>query len=135
MRAGLEGSSTGSFVPAVEIEGRRLCDGGVVANVPVLQALDLGAAALVVLDCRGAIVPQWGSIAEILLYANSMTQNRRRAAEIPAAAERVPVVYLPLPAVTRSTSAALPRSLRQPMPPGPRETVGDYRPVGLATHM
>ena len=53
MRAGLEGSSAGSFLPAVEIEGRRLCDGGVVANVPVLQALDLGAAALVVLDCKG----------------------------------------------------------------------------------
>jgi predicted acylesterase/phospholipase RssA len=37
--------------PSVERDGLRLCDGGVVANVPMQLALAMGARSLIVLDC------------------------------------------------------------------------------------
>src|SRR5579872_3109753 len=52
--------------PSVAHDGRRLFDGGVVANVPVRQALALGAQSLVVLDCTfpGHLLPAPESLAE-----------------------------------------------------------------------
>jgi NTE family protein len=90
-----------AVLPAIEVDGRRLCDGGVVANVPVLQALELGAKSMVVLDVKGAVPPAWGSYIEVLTYTLYMAQNRQRGSEIPLAAAQVPVVYLPLPRVAR----------------------------------
>ena len=39
------------FLPGVEHEGRLLYDGGLVAKLPIGQALSMGAATLVLLDC------------------------------------------------------------------------------------
>ena len=45
--------------PPIDHDGRRLYDGGVVANVPLRQALAMGARSLVVLDCTfpGHLLP------------------------------------------------------------------------------
>jgi NTE family protein len=54
----------GIFPPVVQ-DGRRLYDGGVVANVPLRQALASGAKSLVVLDCTfpGHLLPSPDSLA------------------------------------------------------------------------
>jgi NTE family protein len=87
----------------VTVEGRQLYDGGVVANVPVTQALAMGAQSLVVLD---AVFPgqlPWppATLAEALLFTAMVTMRTQSALEAPLAASRVPVVYLPGPAIHR----------------------------------
>ncbi len=89
--------------PSVTVEGRQLYDGGVVANVPVTQALAMGAQSLVVLD---AVFPgqlPWppATLAEALLFTAMVTMRTQSALEAPLAASRVPVVYLPGPAIHR----------------------------------
>jgi NTE family protein len=56
MRALLATCAIPGVFPLVEVDDRPLADGGYVANVPVRQALDLGAASLVVFDGRPRIV-------------------------------------------------------------------------------
>ena len=86
----------GVFAP-VEHEGRYLYDGGLVANVPVNQALEMGAESLVVLDCvfadRAAPFPT--TLVSAMVYSATVTMRQQVLRELPAAAERVPVVYLP----------------------------------------
>lgn len=88
----------GIFGP-VEIDGRPCLDGGVVALVPVLQALAMGAASLVVLDCGvpGLDDEPPDDLVHILLFTWAILLRRQVDLELPLAAERVPVVYLPVP--------------------------------------
>lgn len=89
--------------PSVTVSSRQLYDGGVVANVPVTQALAMGAQSLVVLDAAfpGQIPSPPTTLAEALLYAAMVTMRMQSALEAPLAASRVPVVYLPGPAIHR----------------------------------
>jgi NTE family protein len=89
--------------PAVSIEGRLLYDGGVVANVPVTQALAMGARSLVVLDTvfPGHLPEEPTTLAEAVLYAAMVSMRMQAALEAPLAAALVPVVYLPGPAIQR----------------------------------
>jgi len=48
----LAGSALLGVFPAATHEGRDFHDGGLVSNVPVLEALATGARSLVVLDCQ-----------------------------------------------------------------------------------
>ncbi|MGH9301944.1 MAG: patatin-like phospholipase family protein, partial [Acidimicrobiales bacterium] len=88
----------GAF-PSVEIAGQSYFDGGLVANVPMLQAIEVGAASLVVLDCgnsgRGAARPS--SLAETILFSVHVMIKHQAIADLPEAARQVPVVYLPRP--------------------------------------
>ncbi len=83
--------------PEVEIDGRRLYDGGVVANVPLRQAIELGARSLIVLDCTipGDLSDPPRSLAEILLFTAMVTMRSQARLEAPLIATEVPVVYLP----------------------------------------
>jgi len=87
--------------PPVEHDGRRLYDGGVVANVPLRQALSMGARSLVVLDCAfpGHLPDPPDTLAEALLFAAIITMRSQAVLEAPLAAAKVPVVYLPGPAL------------------------------------
>lgn len=89
--------------PVVNLGGRQLYDGGVVANVPVTQALAMGARSLVVLDAafpsRLSRAP--GTLAEALLFTATVTMHVQATLEAPLAATRVPVVYLPSPEIHR----------------------------------
>ena len=89
--------------PSVEHDQRRLYDGGVVANVPLRQALAMGARSLVVLDCTfpGHLLPPPESIAETLLFTAMVTMRSQAILEAPLVAAHIPVVYLPGPAACR----------------------------------
>ena len=85
--------------PPVEHDGRHLYDGGVVANVPLRQALAMGARSLVVLDCTfpGHLPKPPDTLAEALLFTAIITMRLQAALEAPLAAAEVPLVYLPGP--------------------------------------
>jgi NTE family protein len=89
--------------PPVTLDGRTLYDGGVVANVPLQQALDLGARSLVVLDCTfpGHLLPPPTSFAETLLFTAMVTMRSQTDLVAPLVAAHVPVVYLPGPDACR----------------------------------
>jgi NTE family protein len=89
--------------PPVERDGRRLYDGGVVDNVPLRQALSMGAGSLIVLDCNfpGHVLPPPQSPAETVLFAVTIMMRRQAVLEAPIVAAQVPVVYLPGPVAHR----------------------------------
>ena len=74
--------------PAVHHDGRQLYDGGVVANVPVTQALAMGARSLVVLDAAfpGRLPKPPESLAEALLFTAMVTMRVQATLEAPMAA-------------------------------------------------
>ena len=82
--------------PPVELGPLRLYDGGLVANVPMRQAVAMGARSLVVLDCNfpGNIPEVSGSIAEVLFYTVMVTMRTQAILEAPLVASDMPVVYL-----------------------------------------
>jgi NTE family protein len=89
--------------PPVNHDGRHLYDGGMVANVPLQQALSMGAHSLVVLDCTfpGHLLPPPQSLAETVLFTAMVTMRYQAIFEAPLVAEHVPVLYLPGPAAHR----------------------------------
>ena len=89
--------------PPVEHEGRLLYDGGLVANVPMRQALAMGAKSLVVLDCAfpGKMPGAPRTFAEVMMFTAMISMRNQAVLEAPIAAKRAPVVYLPGPAPVR----------------------------------
>ena len=73
------------------------------ANVPLRQAVAMGARSLVVLDCTfpGHLLPPPESLAETLLFTAMVTMRSQTILEAPLVAAQVPVVYLPGPAACR----------------------------------
>jgi NTE family protein len=92
----LASSAIPGIFPPVELGSQRLYDGGLVANVPMRQAVAMGARSLVVLDCNfpGSIPEASGSIAEVLFYTVLVTIRSQAVLEAPLVAAEVPVVYL-----------------------------------------
>jgi len=92
----LASSAIPGIFPPVELGSVRLYDGGLVANVPMRQAVAMGARSLVVLDCNfpGSIPEVSGSIAEVLFYTVLVTIRSQAVLEAPLVAADVPVVYL-----------------------------------------
>jgi len=82
--------------PPVQLGPLQLYDGGLVANVPMRQALAMGARSLVVLDCNfpGHIPDPPGTIAEVLFYTAMVTMRSQAVFEAPLVAADVPVIYL-----------------------------------------
>ncbi|WP_233209296.1 patatin-like phospholipase family protein [Mycobacterium sp. ENV421] len=96
----LASSAIPGIYPPVDHDGLRLYDGGVVANVPMRQAVAMGARSLVVLDCffPGQLPRSTDTIADILLYTALVTMHSQSVSEATLVAENIPVVYLPGPA-------------------------------------
>jgi NTE family protein len=92
----LASSAIPGIYPPVELGSLRLYDGGLVANVPMRQAVAMGARSLVVLDCNfpGSIPEASGSIAEVVFYTVMVTIRTQAVLEAPLVAADVPVVYL-----------------------------------------
>ena len=92
----LASSAIPGIFPPVELGSQRLYDGGLVANVPMRQAVAMGARSLVVLDCNfpGSIPEVSGSIAEVVFYTVLVTIRSQAVLEAPLVAADVPVVYL-----------------------------------------
>ncbi|RZQ59262.1 patatin-like phospholipase family protein [Amycolatopsis suaedae] len=89
--------------PPVRHEDRLLYDGGLVANVPMRQAVAMGARSLVVLDCAfpGKMPGQPATFAEVMMFTAMISMRNQAVLEAPATAAEVPVVYLPGPAPVR----------------------------------
>ena len=89
--------------PSVTVDGHQLFDGGLVANVPVTQAVAMGARSLVVLDAAfpGRLPAAPRTLAEALLFTAVVTMRVQAVLEAPLAASSAPVVYLPGPAIFR----------------------------------
>ena len=85
----------GIFAPA-QVGSLHLYDGGLVANVPMRQALAMGARSLVVLDSSfpGRMPEPPATITEVLLYTAMVTMRSQAVLEAPLAAAEVPVIYL-----------------------------------------
>jgi NTE family protein len=84
-------------LPNVEIGGRLLMDGGVVANAPVHAAIEMGARSIVLLDagyaCHLTEPPR--HIAARVLHATSVMIRRQVERDVDEVAKTVPVVVLP----------------------------------------
>lgn len=85
--------------PPVVLDGRTLADGGLAAQVPVLQAIALGAASVVVLDvgypCTLAAPPR-GLIANVV-HAASLVFRQQSTEALRRVGTRATVLYLPSP--------------------------------------
>jgi NTE family protein len=96
-RSLLASTAIPGIFPPVDLAGRLLVDGGLVANVPVRQAVDLGAASIVVLDCGlwGMTTLPPATLVEVMLRVSAITLGQQLAADLPRVAATMPVVYLP----------------------------------------
>ena len=92
----------GIFPPVIR-DGRKFFDGGIVANVPMKQALSMGAKSMVVFDCTfpGHLLPPPETLAETLLYTAMVTMRSQALNDAPVVAREIPVVYLPGPQANR----------------------------------
>ncbi len=100
LSAMLASSAIPGVFPAVARDGRDLYDGGLVSNVPVREALDMGAASLVVLDCQfpDRRLARPTNLAETVLYAMTIQTRQQVLRDLPLASASVPTLYLPGPA-------------------------------------
>lgn len=96
-RAILASAAIPGVLPPVEVDGRSLVDGGILANVPVQQAVEMGAASVVVLDCGlwGMAMEQPQTLVEVMLRVAAISVGRQLALDLPRIASEMPVVYLP----------------------------------------
>jgi NTE family protein len=88
----------GIFAP-IEWNGRKLIDGGVSNNVPIADAIELGAERIYVLPTGNACDlprPPRGAVA-MLLHAMSLLVMRRLLVEVEALRERAELIVLPPP--------------------------------------
>jgi NTE family protein len=96
----LASSAIPGIFPPVRIEGRLLYDGGIVANVPVVQAAAGGARSIVILDClfpgHAPIAPT--SLAEAMYFAATAAARQQTTSAIAALPPDVSILYLPGPA-------------------------------------
>jgi NTE family protein len=101
----LASSAIPGIYPPVEHNGLVLYDGGVLANVPIRQALELGANSLVVLDCAfpGHMPDVPRTMAETLFFWATLGMRNQAVLEAELAAREVPVLYLPGPPVRPMT--------------------------------
>ncbi len=87
-----------AIFPVVEREGRRLVDGGVVANVPIRIAAAQGAKTIVVLDCGFTVIApdREDSLRSAMLRTLAIMAAQQVRRDLEAVADRT-VLYLPGP--------------------------------------
>lgn len=95
----LASTAVPGIYPAVHLGGRELVDGGVVANVPIEQALGRGARSVVVLDCGvfGLQASAPRRLGDTVAHALAIMLRQQVVKDVPPVARQVPVLYLPGP--------------------------------------
>ncbi len=85
--------------PPVKVDGCFYIDGGVTANVPIRQALDLGARGVVVLDANPPTMPGTvpDSVIGSVLHASMIMLRNQRADADDELKGRYPILHLPQP--------------------------------------
>ncbi len=83
--------------PRVQRDGRELSDGGLTANVPVRQALAMGAKSIVVLDAGQAChrVAPPAHVAETIMQSAQILMRHQVVRDVRSVARRVCVVHIP----------------------------------------
>ena len=96
--------------PPVDIGPLRLYDGGLVANVPMRQALAMGARSLVVLDCNfpGHVPDPPAMLADVLFYTALVTMRAQPAFPGPAGRRQRPGRLPARPRAAPGVPAGLP---------------------------
>lgn len=95
----LASSAIPNVFDPVTIDGQLLVDGGVSANVPILQASQLGAKSMIVLDAGypcALTEPPRGIVAGVL-YTLSLALRNQVQVMLPVLAETHAIIYLPAP--------------------------------------
>lgn len=99
LEAVLASAAIPGVFPAVEWDGRKLIDGGVSNNTPILDAIELGAERIYVLPtgnaCDLADAPS-GAVA-MLLHAMSLLIMRRLLLEVEQLRDRAELIVMPPP--------------------------------------
>ena len=90
--------------PSVERDGQRLVDGGLVANIPVRQAVARGARSVIVLDCGifGGEGRWSEGIVGVVVQSLAIAGRQQVTVDLEVASI-VPVFYLPVPSVIPAT--------------------------------
>ncbi len=99
LEAVLASAAIPGVFPAVEWDGRKLIDGGVSNNTPIVDAIELGAERIYVLPTGNACdLPQAprGAVA-MLLHAMSLLVMRRLLVEVELLRDRAELIVLPPP--------------------------------------
>jgi NTE family protein len=93
----LASSAIPGIYPPVYHDGHVLYDGGVIANVPIRQAIALGAKSLVILDCAfpGHLPRVPETLADAVLFWATLGMRNQAVLESERASAEVPIVYLP----------------------------------------
>jgi NTE family protein len=80
----LASSAIPGIYPWVVRDGRRLVDGMLVANIPIVQAMERGARSLVVLDCglQGVQAGEATTLVEVFTHASSIYARQQIAADL-----------------------------------------------------
>lgn len=102
----LASSAIPGIFPPVRVAGRTLMDGGLVADVPVDHAFDLGVRSAIVLDVSGPceISRPPETVIESVAFALRVLTRSQADAHVHAAAMRGLVVHLPTPCTTRRST-------------------------------
>ncbi len=95
----LASSAVPGAFPPVDIGGRQYVDGGVVANVPIRQAIAFGARSVISLDATPPTMSQElpGSLIGRILHSASLMLRAQRAHAVEDLASRYHIVSLPNP--------------------------------------
>ena len=99
-------SALPGIFPPVLLAGRTLMDGGLVADLPVDHAFDLGVRSAIVLDSSGPceITQPPRTVVESMATALRILTRTQADAQAHAAARRGLVVHLPTPCTTRRSA-------------------------------
>lgn len=102
----LASSAIPGIFPPVRVAGRALLDGGLVADVPVDHAFDLGVRSAIVLDASGPcdVSRPPETVVESVAFALRVLTRSQADAHVHAAALRGLVVHLPTPCTTRQST-------------------------------
>lgn len=98
----LASAAVPGLFPPIRYDAHLLYDGGIVANVPMRQAVALGARSLVVLDCAypGRLPTPPQTLTEAVAYSALLMLRTQAVLDAPAVAADMPVVYLRGPEIS-----------------------------------
>ncbi len=98
--------------PPVQLEGCWYVDGGVAANVPIRQAIAVGAKSMVILNCNPSGMPNRlpNNLVEMGMHASIIMQRNQIAGDMTELASRYPILQMPQTTPTDTNSFDFSRS-------------------------
>jgi NTE family protein len=130
----LASTAVPGLYPQVNLDGRDLVDGGVVNNVPVKDAVEMGARSIVVLDCGvfGFRPTLPTSLPETIAHVVAIMMRQQVARDVAKVARTVPLLYLPgpFPLTSSPLEFRASRALMADAYEASREFLAEIEPAG-----